>query len=434
MPLVTPQQLENAAEDCSSLEDVVNGAADLNGDGTTTTRLGMVLKTIARIFQEITTIGGGWLADAEAAAVAAEGYMNQAAQYASSGLYQNLIELDYSDSPYVPDSLQEGSLFMFDTSGGNIVVNLDTLSSYGEDMKFAFVKTTNDANTITINRGGSDAINAGTNYVITAEFVITAIVGGYDTAQWITSVQATGVPAGSVDNAKLANMVQATIKGRNAGAGTGSPSDLTVAQVTAMLDAMVGDAGSGGTKGLVPAPASGDAAAGKVLGAGGVWVVVQGVPVGTTIEFNGTSAPSGYLEENGAAISRITYAALFTAIGTTHGAGDGSTTFNLPDSRRRVAVGVGGTSTAQLGNTVGAVGGAETIALTGANNGAHTHTLGSTAPTGVIATTSSGGSGQISTTGGSMYIEQNATINSSGSGTAHDNIQPSIVKMKCIKY
>ncbi len=49
--------------------------------------------------------------------------------------------------------------------------------------------------------------------------------------------------------------------------------------------------------------------------------------------FARSTAPSGYLKCNGAAISRTTYAALFSAIGTTFGAGDGSTTFNIPDLR-----------------------------------------------------------------------------------------------------
>jgi microcystin-dependent protein len=52
------------------------------------------------------------------------------------------------------------------------------------------------------------------------------------------------------------------------------------------------------------------------------------------VEFFATNtAPTGWLKANGAAISRSTYAALFAAIGTTYGAGDGSTTFNVPDLR-----------------------------------------------------------------------------------------------------
>lgn len=76
---------------------------------------------------------------------------------------------------------------------------------------------------------------------------------------------------GAVTNAKMADMAQSTIKGRAAGAGTGAPTDLTATQATAVLNAMVGDSGAGGTKGLVPAPAAGDAAAGKFLKADGNW-------------------------------------------------------------------------------------------------------------------------------------------------------------------
>lgn len=55
------------------------------------------------------------------------------------------------------------------------------------------------------------------------------------------------------------------------------------------------------------------------------------VPIGGIIAFGGTTPPAGYLLCNGAAISRTTYAALFSVIGTTYGAGDGSTTFNIPN-------------------------------------------------------------------------------------------------------
>ncbi len=57
------------------------------------------------------------------------------------------------------------------------------------------------------------------------------------------------------------------------------------------------------------------------------------VPAGTVILHAGPTAPAGYLKANGAAVSRTTYAALWTAIGGTYGLGDGSTTFNLPDMR-----------------------------------------------------------------------------------------------------
>jgi len=60
---------------------------------------------------------------------------------------------------------------------------------------------------------------------------------------------------------------------------------------------------------------------------------ISSVPTGAVFHFAASTAPSGYLECNGAAISRSTYSALFSVVGTIYGAGDGSTTFNLPDLR-----------------------------------------------------------------------------------------------------
>jgi putative tail fiber protein len=57
------------------------------------------------------------------------------------------------------------------------------------------------------------------------------------------------------------------------------------------------------------------------------------IPSGAVLYFAGQTAPSGWLKANGAAVSRSTYAALFAAIGTTYGTGDGRSTFNLPDLR-----------------------------------------------------------------------------------------------------
>lgn len=62
-------------------------------------------------------------------------------------------------------------------------------------------------------------------------------------------------------------------------------------------------------------------------------LLAQAVPSGAVAAFARNTAPAGWLKANGAAVSRSTYAALFAAIGTTFGAGDGSTTFNVPDLR-----------------------------------------------------------------------------------------------------
>jgi microcystin-dependent protein len=86
------------------------------------------------------------------------------------------------------------------------------------------------------------------------------------------------------------------------------------------------------------------------------------IPVGSTIDGYWAAAPTGFLLEDGAAVSRTTYASLFAVIGTTHGVGDGSMTFNLPDSRGRMLV---MKSTDTEFDVLGEIGGAKT----------HTHPL-----------------------------------------------------------
>jgi len=65
-------------------------------------------------------------------------------------------------------------------------------------------------------------------------------------------------------------------------------------------------------------------------------LLLQLVPVSTVIHLARSTPPNGWLKTNGDAVSRTTYSRLFSAIGTTYGVGDGSTTFNLPDTRGRV--------------------------------------------------------------------------------------------------
>lgn len=106
-------------------------------------------------------------------------------------------------------------------------------------------------------------------------------------------------------------------------------------------------------------------------------------PAGIIMPFAGTVTPENYLFCDGAAVSRTTYATLFGVIGTTFGAGDGSSTFNLPDLSGRVPLGV--SSTHLLGST----GGSETVTLTESELPAHVHevpqhghadTIGATTP------------------------------------------------------
>jgi microcystin-dependent protein len=151
------------------------------------------------------------------------------------------------------------------------------------------------------------------------------------------------------------------------------------------------------------------------------------MPVGAVMPYAGTSAPAGWLFCYGQAISRTDYAALFTALSTTYGAGNGSTTFNLPDLRGRVVAGkdnMGGSSADRLtnqsgglnGDTLGATGGAETHTLTTAQMPAHTHGLDSD---GGIS-----GGGAAARTNGAGTDQQTG---STGDGGAHNNVQPTII-------
>jgi microcystin-dependent protein len=159
------------------------------------------------------------------------------------------------------------------------------------------------------------------------------------------------------------------------------------------------------------------------------------VPIGAVSDYAGSSAPTGWLLCYGQAVSRTTYASLFTAISTTYGTGDGSTTFNLPDCRGRVSAGkddMGGTSANRLtdqtggvdGDTLGDVGGAETHTLTEAQMPAHDHGL--TSPATPQPNNAASGSSVGSATGGS------GTTQETGSGAAHNNVQPTIIFNKII--
>lgn len=149
--------------------------------------------------------------------------------------------------------------------------------------------------------GGLDTLAIGTQYVADAldrvlrarrtDGVVNDLPSSITRANKVLAFDASGQPTvstatlaqlegaslspGSISNSLLASMPQATIKGRESGAGTGEPSDLNGTQVNAILPSFGGaTAGSGGSKGLVPGPVAGDE--GKYLRGDGVWAVVAG--------------------------------------------------------------------------------------------------------------------------------------------------------------
>ena len=95
---------------------------------------------------------------------------------------------------------------------------------------------------------------------------------------------------------------------------------------------------------------------------------------GFITDYGGSNAPQGWLICDGSAVSRSIYAALFAAIGVLHGAGDGSTTFNVPDCRGRVSVGAGN-GPGLTARGMGAKGGEENHVLTVPELPIHSHTV-----------------------------------------------------------
>lgn len=148
------------------------------------------------------------------------------------------------------------------------------------------------------------------------------------------------------------------------------------------------------------------------------------LPSGAIVMYGGSesSDPSGWLLCDGRAVSRSTYSALFTAIGTTYGVGDGSTTFNIPDLRARSPIGVnnsslpGGANGSFSTRNRAATGGAETVTLSTSEIPSHNHR---------IDTDDSGlGSALASRLGSNVYSGAGFYTANAGGGGAHNNMHP----------
>ncbi len=169
------------------------------------------------------------------------------------------------------------------------------------------------------------------------------------------------------------------------------------------------------------------------------------VPIGGMIPYLGSSAPnSSFVLPFGQAISRTTFATLFALVGTTFGTGDGSTTFNVPDMRGRVPVGLdnmGGSTAGRItvaggnfnGTTLGATGGAENHTLTAAESAILAYTTTLTNGTNVIHAPGTVGLNAIGGTGSEGFnfgapstSTLTAATSSNAGGAAHPILQPSM--------
>lgn len=179
-------------------------------------------------------------------------------------------------------------------------------------------------------------------------------------------------------------------------------------------------------------------------------------PIGSINDFAGSTAPTGWLLCYGQAISRDTYKDLFAVLGTTYGVGDGTTTFNIPDCRGRISAGkdnMGGTSANRLtglsggvdGDILGTTGGAETVTLVAANQAPLTGTI--TMHSAGSGTNVGGVNGVFTSNltnpnnyqpGGTINSGASSvgqyTFSNGGSSTPVNQIQPTIIFNKIIKY
>jgi microcystin-dependent protein len=281
------------------------------------------------------------------------------------------------------------------------------------------------------------------------------------------SVTTAKIAAAAVDATKLATSIAGA--GLTGGAGTALSVVVDGTTIEITTDTLNVKAGGIGTTQLADLGVTTGKLADNAVTLGKLATAISDyfVPIGTVLDFGGATAPTGYLLCYGQAISRTTYSVLFGIIGGAFGIGDGSTTFNLPDCRGRVAAGkdnMGGSAASRItfagsgidGTGMGATGGDEEITLVEGQMPSHTHVAASHTHTvtdsghthsyhdilsgaggtpqisaggavGGTTTDSSPGSANLSATGTVV------TLNDTGNDAAHVNVQPTIIFNKIIR-
>jgi microcystin-dependent protein len=190
-------------------------------------------------------------------------------------------------------------------STANIALALPTAITAKNGFRIRFQKRDNTAFTVTVSRGGTDLINGATSYVLNQQ---------YDTVEMVTDGVSAwyaygGILDGSINTDKIAN--------------------------NAITSGKIAD---------------GAVTSAKLAAA----VLNQLLPPASLLAYAGSAVPTGWLLCHGQAVSRATFATLYTALGgaaSSWGQGDGSTTFNVPDLRGRVIAGLdamGGVSANRL--------------------------------------------------------------------------------------
>lgn len=164
---------------------------------------------------------------------------------------------------------------------------------------------------------------------------------------------------------------------------------------------------------------------------------VSNIPVGAILIYGSATPPADHLLCDGSEVSRSTYSDLFTVLGVTFGAGNGTTTFNLPDLKGRAPMGVG-TGSSLTARAMGDKTGTETHALITSEMPSHTHSVtdpGHTHTSSFIAAatvvgphiTRSSGAATTERTINTSTDTTGVTIADTGGDDAHENMAPYLV-------
>jgi microcystin-dependent protein len=262
---------------------------------------------------------------------------------------------------------------------------------------------------------------------------------GFDSSGNVTALSSTGVTPGAVGTGELEDGSVTTAKLADNSVTSAKIVDGTIATADIADDAITAakfNISGNGTSGQV-VQSDGD-------GSFSYATLAAGFVSGMLMPYAGASAPSGWLLCYGQAISRTTYADLFTAIGTVYGVGDGSTTFNLPDLRGRVVAGqddMGGSSANRLtdqtgglnGDTLGDTGGSETHTLTEAQLPSHSHSSVITGVSAVIGDRFQIAGSSSAPRAVTSVSATSGSTSTTGSGDAHNIVQPTIILNYIIK-